>query len=59
MFNFNANYMHLTETKMKILVLFVIILVSESQSGWDLTWNEEFSHKIINTNKWKIPTSRG
>jgi hypothetical protein len=51
--------MHLTETKMKILVLFVIILVSESQSGWDLTWNEEFSHKIINTNKWKIPTSRG
>jgi len=39
---------------MKILVLFVIILVKESQSGWDLIWNEEFGDKIINTNKWEI-----
>jgi hypothetical protein len=41
---------------MKILVLFVIILVKESQSGWDLIWNEEFGDKIIDTNKWEIMT---
>ncbi len=46
--------MHLTETKMKVFVLFVIILVRESQSGWDLIWNEEFDDKIIDTNKWEI-----
>jgi hypothetical protein len=57
MFNFNANYMYLTETKMKVFVLLVIILVRESQSGWDLIWNEEFDDKIIDTNKWKIYNS--
>ncbi len=39
---------------MKVFVLFVIILVRESQSGWDLIWNEEFDDKIIDTNKWEI-----
>jgi hypothetical protein len=48
--------MHLIETKMKIFVLFVIIIVRESQSGWDLIWNEEFNDKIINPNKWEIIT---
>jgi hypothetical protein len=39
---------------MKLLVLFFIVLVRESQSGWDLIWNEEFGHKTIDTKKWKI-----
>jgi hypothetical protein len=51
--------MYLTETKMKVFLLFVIILVRESQSGWDLVWNEEFDGKIINTNKWEIKYSSG
>jgi hypothetical protein len=38
---------------MKLLVLFLIVVVRESQSGWDLIWNEEFGDKIIDTNKWE------
>jgi hypothetical protein len=39
---------------MKLLVLFLIVVVRESQSGWHLIWFDEFSDKIIDTNKWEI-----
>ncbi len=39
---------------MKLLVLLFMIFIRESQSGWNLTWNEEFDSEIIDSNKWEI-----
>lgn len=44
---------------MKLLVLFLIVVVRESQSGWHLIWFDEFSDKIIDTNKWEIENESG
>jgi hypothetical protein len=39
---------------MKLLFLIFIIFVRESESGWRLTWNEEFDDETIDLNKWEI-----
>jgi hypothetical protein len=31
-----------------------MIFIRESQSGWNLMWNEEFDSEIIDSNKWEI-----
>jgi hypothetical protein len=37
-----------------VLLHVFFIFVRESYSGWNMTWNEEFDNKIIDTNKWEI-----
>jgi hypothetical protein len=31
-----------------------MICIRESQSEWNLIWNEEFDSEIIDSNKWEI-----
>jgi hypothetical protein len=41
-------------TKMKLLALFFIIFMRETESGWNLIWNEEFNNETIDANKWEV-----
>jgi hypothetical protein len=38
---------------MKLLILSTMILINGSHSEWNLIWNEEFNHEIIDKNKWE------